>query len=423
MKYYLASFLFFITFINIISGSEKPILVPAVSENFNLDGKLEEKFYRENPPYLLRSITGKNPAGQKTEVWICLNNNNLLIAFRCFEKNIAELRKTVTRKDGPVHEDDCVEFFLRPDADKSCYYHFVVNALNTTCDSVRNNTKVKVYSVNPADWNGVWASNVSITKDYWSVELRIPAAQFIWGRKAAMNLCRERMAGKLELSSLAELSKGSFHCPEDFIEIKFNHFTDAVILKEVSEITFYDNKENNVHIGIRNKDKNQKNLKVELQLYSAGSGDADIIKRNYCLKGKAEEFIDFKYKIKSRAKYKRYKLLLHINDDLLFFKANRLPHILNIIIAGNLFYSGELVPVTIKCKAPYPEKYRYKVYLTGGKNKIILNKDVKFENNKNLTIAIPRNIQGKHTVLVQLCDDGNGVVDRIESDIRIVELN
>jgi len=147
-------------------------------------------------------------ATQATEAKVLFDERNLYVAFVCREAQMDKVVSGVTTADGPVYNDDSVEVFLAPTADRTVYYHFVVNALGVVLDELRQDGK----------YNTGARAAAKKGKDLWSVELAIPLASLginetttsIW----AVNFCREeRPTG--ELSCWSPCSSG-FHEPAAF---------------------------------------------------------------------------------------------------------------------------------------------------------------------------------------------------------------
>lgn len=175
-----------------------------------IDGKVGgDPAWEAAPPLTGFGLLGKGtPASQTTEVRVLAGPDTLYFAFTCREDRIGELVARVTQADGPVWEDDCVEVFLAPFADRARYYHFLVNASGVLRDELRR--------------EGEFASGAQAAAkraaDGWSAELVVPLAALqldetvggTWGA----NFCRaEHPHG--ETSSWASCQTG-FHEPGSF---------------------------------------------------------------------------------------------------------------------------------------------------------------------------------------------------------------
>lgn len=154
-------------------------------------------------------LLGKDAsATQTTQARVLYDNRAIYVAFVCQESALDKLIARTTRADGPVWEDDCVEVFLAPYADRSRYYHFVVNSRGVLRDELGQDDR----------WNSGARAAAKVGKGAWSAELAIPLAALnpdeTTGTTWGLNLCREeRPTG--EISSWAPCTAG-FHDPTCF---------------------------------------------------------------------------------------------------------------------------------------------------------------------------------------------------------------
>ena len=382
-------------FINDIFAGLAEVQIPLTLESFKINGNLEEKFYAETPPYELKSFPQYGKLSQKTQAWITEDKENIIIAFRCFENNIKSLKKEESRKDGPVTNDDCVEVFLSPDAATQTYYHFATNILGTKYDAYNS-----LIESNKALWNGIWDTKASTSKDYWCVEIKIPKAQFIWGKKSTINLCRERRADKTEYGTLAPLSGSSFHSQVDFLPLKFKK-TALVFIKQMPDLTFYPELKNSCNINIINEGENSRDLKTQLKLYSANTSEPYILKKDYSVKGRSETILNFDYTLGEERQYHNYEFEILINNDVFFFKKDELPHIFTLMHAGNIFYPGESVPLIISSSAPYSNKHFYRISLSDSKKDPVIADNINFAAHLEVPIVIPNTFSGRYFLIIQ----------------------
>lgn len=166
---------------------------------FKIDGKLDEagwKKLNENKRFYAFSTPGRGEAPQspkiKTSFRCGFNKDGILLAITCFDKNMKTIReKIVTRDDGSLWTDDCVEIYIAPLPRKTLEFRkFIVNALGTRYDGV-----------NPAGGaiDGTWNDNnwqVATAKlaDRWVIELFFPwktlGMKKAPDRGIALGLCR-----------------------------------------------------------------------------------------------------------------------------------------------------------------------------------------------------------------------------------------
>ncbi|MCK5802479.1 MAG: carbohydrate binding family 9 domain-containing protein, partial [Lentisphaeria bacterium] len=169
---------------------------------------------------------GRGYAVEQTDARMLWDDKNLYIGMRCFDSNIAKLKKETSEHDGLVCGDDCVEiFFTPPDnpilaktPEGERYFHIAVNALGTCWDETGMNS--------PERWNARWSVATSIHKDRWEVELAMPwsalKAQPTDGDVWTVNFNRGLPArGKLQEYSGWSITFAGFHDPDHFGRVIF----------------------------------------------------------------------------------------------------------------------------------------------------------------------------------------------------------
>lgn len=153
---------------------------------------------------------GRNEAVQaSTTVRVVQQGARLHVLFECLEPRMGELKAAVTHRDGPVWEDDCVELFLAPVADRpEHYYHFLVNAAGIGRDEWRRDEA----------WDCSAEFDAERAADRWWARIVVPLDELDYPDAptgaCAVNFCRERRP-VAELSSWAPMAD-SFHDPARF---------------------------------------------------------------------------------------------------------------------------------------------------------------------------------------------------------------
>ena len=79
---------------------------------------------------LLDNLTGVAPR-QATRVTLSRKPTHLHLLFECED---TRPWATITRRDGPLYEEEVVEVFLDPFGDLECYFEIEVNPLNAVLD-------------------------------------------------------------------------------------------------------------------------------------------------------------------------------------------------------------------------------------------------------------------------------------------------
>lgn len=176
----------------------------------HLDGRLDDPVWAKAEPFTGFTLLGSaEQATQQTRFRVCFDDRTLYLAIECSEKAMDKLVAKVRRAEGQVWEDDSVEVFLAPFADRARYYHFLVNARGTLRDEeVRD----------PALESG-WRARTRRGPDGWVAEIAIPFRDLALTSESAkpwgFNVARtERPAG--ELSAWAPIATRTFHEPSQF---------------------------------------------------------------------------------------------------------------------------------------------------------------------------------------------------------------
>jgi hypothetical protein len=131
---------------------------------------------------------------------------------------LAEYEAGPGSRDAPVIDDDSLEIFLQPAPGR--VWHFAVNALGATFDSVGSTVDNEDRAVNPA-----WQAAVSRRSNRWIVEAAIPFASLVpdppqkdavWGFNVGRN---ERPHG--ETSTWSPLAGAGLFLPSQFGRLVF----------------------------------------------------------------------------------------------------------------------------------------------------------------------------------------------------------
>ena len=141
---------------------------------FDIDGALDEAFYRETPSISdfsqLEPSYGE-PATERTEVWIAFDDDHVYVTFRCWDSDMERLVATEMRRDSAVMflGNDVVSFIFDPLFDRRNSIAFTINPLGGRSDGQVVNDRQ--YS---SDWNPVWSLQTGRFEGGWTVEAAIP---------------------------------------------------------------------------------------------------------------------------------------------------------------------------------------------------------------------------------------------------------
>ncbi len=209
-------------------GREGPtVTIPVLAEaGLAIDGRLDDSFWQNAPEFRLGNVVDGGPADVPATVRLAwLANDSLVIGIRCEEPDMAGLRDPATaRNDMAIWNGDMVEIFLETPVHS--YYQIAVSPSGTLLDLNR-----------PGRINTGWSAEATVAthrgKDYWSVEIVIPAAgasaeelypdEGISGDRPTatspwyFNIGRQRVReGESTLTTLAPTGRKHFHEPFRF---------------------------------------------------------------------------------------------------------------------------------------------------------------------------------------------------------------
>lgn len=135
-----------------------------------IDGELNEEIWERGLFYknFINTSDLREPI-DKTEICFLYDEKGIYAGFRCYEKRIDELKVNILKRDGPVWEDDDIEFFFYIE-NSPYYYQIALNSRGTIYDAIVNIKEKK--------WNPNWNANIKvktkINKESWDGEIFIP---------------------------------------------------------------------------------------------------------------------------------------------------------------------------------------------------------------------------------------------------------
>lgn len=186
-----------------------------------LDGKLDEAVWQAGEWYTNFTLLGEGdrPATAQTRFKVAFDQQNLYFGVELFEPQMDKLVANETKHDGRVHSDDVLELMVVPNSARLDYYHFSVNTIGTLYEAeMRQGGNVRT-----TEWDPNWQAKIAKGTQSWTVEIAIPFVELgLTGASKgdwALNVARERQAGKAELSSFTE-GRGGFHQPNFYATLK-----------------------------------------------------------------------------------------------------------------------------------------------------------------------------------------------------------
>lgn len=143
-----------------------------------LDGKLSDKAWDKIDPITqLATYDGlPEPPVERTELYVCHDEENIYMAARCFESDFAQMRAEETEQDGRSPWDDNLWLFLDSNRDHETYYQAIINSNGAVFDrecSIREGDSYRNIM-----WNGPWEITTGREENAWILEIKIPKKGF-----------------------------------------------------------------------------------------------------------------------------------------------------------------------------------------------------------------------------------------------------
>jgi len=148
---------------------------------------VSEKLWQKPVTHL---FTNDSEAMKTDSVRFCFaaDSANLYLGAVCYDPKPESVKVKATERDKGVHLDDCVGWFLLPDTAKGDIYQVYFNPIAMVLDQ-----KITVSPEGKMDVDAAWNADVDVKaakgKNFWSVEAKLPLAQFgvaakpgnVWG--------------------------------------------------------------------------------------------------------------------------------------------------------------------------------------------------------------------------------------------------
>lgn len=153
-------------------------------------------------------------AETKTEAKVARDKNYLYVAVICDEPLMGSIKDTVDKSDGPVWNDNEVEFFFDTQNAQKDFFQIAVNTLGTVLDIKNGSGKTQ-------EWDSKCKAAVTKETGRWTLEIAIPFSTLsedpvlpgdIWG----MNICRVRQVVSPREYTCWSPTFGAFGQPKRF---------------------------------------------------------------------------------------------------------------------------------------------------------------------------------------------------------------
>lgn len=150
---------------------DSAVEIPLLKSKPVLDGNSSASKWEKAKRLNLVNMTGGVPDNQ-TEVSLGHDGENLYVAFKCYEKNMKNIRmqwRNPEERDNTIWTDDCVEIFVDPlNSDPTQTRHIIINAAGVVYDECGTFK----------GWNSQVRTAVGKGDGFWTVEAEIPLDNF-----------------------------------------------------------------------------------------------------------------------------------------------------------------------------------------------------------------------------------------------------
>lgn len=186
-----------------------------------IDGKIDELFWGDIPEFKINlNKDDGEPCANSAIAKAAFDDNFLYLGVYCEEPLMNNVKDQVTAHDGPVWNENELEFFFDTSNTQKNYKHILINTLGALADAESISGK--------SDMKWESEAQVAVFKGdkSWSAELRIPfktlgvgtpKAGDIWG----FNICRVRNTVKPSEYTCWNPTFGGFGKPERFGKLIF----------------------------------------------------------------------------------------------------------------------------------------------------------------------------------------------------------
>lgn len=171
--------------VNRLAGTKRTYTATRILKRPKIDGKLNDACWNEGiwSGGFTQQVPnqGKSPS-QNTEIKILYDDNNLYVAFKCYDKGPGEIRSILSRRDELA--GDIAGIAIDSYHDKQTAYEFNVAASGQKVDLVHLGSYLWDFN-----WNAVWDGKSQVTDSMWTSEMQIPFSQIrfapgkeqVWG--------------------------------------------------------------------------------------------------------------------------------------------------------------------------------------------------------------------------------------------------
>jgi hypothetical protein len=171
-----------------------------------LDGRLDEEFYRTLPPidgFRQQLPQEGAPATEPTEMWVLYDNDNLYLSARCIDGEARRITANELRRDSNgIFQNDNFGVVIDTFHDRRNAYYFQTNAIGALRDAQVSEAG------NNSNWSTVWDVRTSRDEGGYTLEMVIPFKSLRYRGSGAQTWginARRVVARKNESSMLSQV--------------------------------------------------------------------------------------------------------------------------------------------------------------------------------------------------------------------------
>jgi hypothetical protein len=170
-----------------------------LTEEFTLDGRLDERAYRENEPFgdFIQVVPENGvPASERTDVWITYDDRNIYVSARVFDSAPPEqwVANEYRRDTNQLRNNDQIGVGFDTFYDRRSGFMFYANPLGGFSDY-----SVVDEGAPNSDWNPVWRVRTGRFDGGWTMEMAIPfrsirytsGPNMVWGFQMRRSIRRK----------------------------------------------------------------------------------------------------------------------------------------------------------------------------------------------------------------------------------------
>ncbi|MBY0480988.1 MAG: carbohydrate binding family 9 domain-containing protein [Chitinophagaceae bacterium] len=170
-----------------VGAQERNLAALKINSPIKVDGILDEAVWQQAAvadSFIVNSPKYGEPAKHPTKVRILYSDQAVYVGAYLYD-DPKKIRKQLTSRDGEQRQDiDYFSVFFDTYNDNQNGFQFLVTARNVQSDGRLVANRVSQFGL-PTDysWDAVWESKVTIQKDGWVVEMKIPYSALRFSKK------------------------------------------------------------------------------------------------------------------------------------------------------------------------------------------------------------------------------------------------